>query len=1675
MTVEELEDLLGRLEALEDPLLSWGVVEGALSAEDVDDAIDGWLLEMGSGHDPLDVLDALLDAGLLVRAEGHGGGYRTRVAEHLRLVSNLRQLFPARDGSPRPWSGAPTLVGGLRYTRQPRQYPRRDMDPVRVMEQVTEPGTVEREAFRKLVTAPDGHSFTLSAFQQRATRSILDSVASGRTAGVIIGAGTGSGKTLAFYLPALVHISGQVGPRHGLRALALYPRNELLRDQLQTGVEEALKLRKLVHEAAGRPLRVGALFGAVPQTVAALGGRFYASWRKQGETFVCPYLVCPSRPPGSEERCGGDLVVRSEDASLDEPALRCVECDEVVDPAVFPVTRDQLRRRPPDVLFCSTEMLNRGLLDPTSHELLGVGVRPGPELVLLDEVHTYGGTTGAMTALTLRRWRHRVQSRPTFVGLSATLVDAPRFFGDLVGLPTDLVSYVTPDPDELTPEGAEYHVAVRSDPTSGVSVLSTTIQTAMLLGRTMDAADDDRSLGLFGRKVYAFTDDLDVTNRLYFDLLDAEGQRHRGRGPNRPYKESLARLRSPELPEVDGRRHAGQVWDLAHATGRGIGVSDRLQVGRTSSQDGGVDETADVVVATASLEVGVDDPAVGAVLQHKAPRDPAAFLQRRGRAGRERGMRPMTTVVLSDYGRDRHAYEAWDQLLSPVLRPSALPVHNVHVLRMQAALATLEWAVERAGPEVRGRNMWSLLAGPSRHDRDRAAQDAVAEQLEKLLRERTAQDQLGDYLMRALRVDRSTARDLLWQPPRPVLLGAVPALLRRIADGWRLASPQEEGQDGRRERGLPTYEDEGMRQPLPTFVPATLFSPLALPEVVVEMPAWSLGADGVVGTETLGLVQALRELAPGRVTKRFAVRSDLDRAWVPADPAQRELDVRSFVSVAQTDGQVCGVPLLRPLRVRTQQPSEDVRDSSHGRPVWVSEVARRGPGVDLGSVTTDPLGRRLNRMRAHLHRDQDQVEVRRGVVASEVRVSRSDGTHAEDEVRLIDGGEPVAIGGVFDVDALRFHVEIEVPPTVWDGPGAPALRAAWFEWSLTRSLAGVVDRFLTGWVHDVVLAALLRVAVLEDVGLQAAWERIRTDLPAGVTPALRLLLAAPGADEADLEVADGKLAERLREAMADAEVLQVLVEVVPALWSPPDATADEWLRTRWLRTVGEALLAGAATMCPEHDPSVAVLDVEPPGAEPGEIWLSETTIGGGGFLEAVADAVSANPARFIRFSRAALRPGGPETVGVALERVLEAAVDGTHVSDVFEWYRRARTAAERSEQVVRLRDRLRDLGLPATPEVVGSVATRLLRPGSSPETDQAAARSLSRWDEAQRRLGVEIPLRTWTFLDATQADSTDEGLLERLQLMLWPRGSRERDRGFATYNPFADMPDPRPALLEDMLRSDSAAPIEVARSEEAWPKVVDELQRSGFARFCVPPAASREGVRLAARLATTQVELESLLVRPALTGLDRDLDGRLTFDVELPQLGRWLQRAEASGELHTGPAIRRVMTGGDGPTSEVQSILDLFFGLEVLEPSAPLWIVSAWLSDVPVLDNRGGALLSVAPGLPTRRVGVVDVLSSLIHRGGDVRVVVRDEPHNRTIVGRLRELEQRTTPGSITVEVRENLHDKLLVSEHLLIEGSMNLTHRGALANEEGVRVIGESEDIARQRAELERKFGGPR
>lgn len=800
-------DFLSVLEEREARLLAWGFVDGAFDPAELEDLAEEYVLK----HDETgtltgtDLTRSLRDRALLLDVEDGGARrHRTRMAETVRLAARLRQLFPKHREA--GWTRAPTLVADYRILTRPRAYPRRDILVNAALSELDAAGAppARGAALRALLEGRGAREFRVSRFQVDAAREILAGLDARRAGGTIVGAGTGSGKTLAFYLPALSHVVGARG-RPGTRVLAIYPRIELLRDQLVEAFREARRL-----DGVGEPgatIRLGALYGSTPWNAA----RALQMWRPRGEDRVCPYFLCPF--------CGdGTLVWPRADLDAGRERLSCTTCASAVEDSQLALTREAMHKAPPDVLFTTTEMLNRTLMDGRLRHVIGVGPRASPiDLVLLDEVHTYEGTTGAHVAGVLRRWRHARRQPVHFVGLSATLREAAAFFASLTGLATHQVTAVEPREADLEYEGREYSLALRSDPHSGASVLSTTIQTAMLMQRALDPLRGGASDGAAGQRLFAFTDDLDVTNRLFFDLLDAEGLNSWGQ----PEKPSLAALRAPVGADLAARRAGGQTWEGLERIGHTLDEHEHMRIGRTTSQDADVDRGANAIVATASLEVGFNDPLVGAVLQHKTPHDAAAFLQRKGRAGRTRGMRPWTLAVLSDFGRDRLTYQSYERLFDPELAPRALPVANPAVVRMQAVFATLDWLAGRMGSDAR---VWLLLQRPSSNgewaQRNREAQNRVADLLSEVVGDPAARAELATHLERALGIDAAAVEELLWEPPRPLLTTALPTAIRRLRTDWRHLA-------------LGPRRDHIGDGPLPEFVVSRLFGDLALPEIVV--------------------------------------------------------------------------------------------------------------------------------------------------------------------------------------------------------------------------------------------------------------------------------------------------------------------------------------------------------------------------------------------------------------------------------------------------------------------------------------------------------------------------------------------------------------------------------------------------------------------------------------------------------------------------------------------------------------------------------------------------------------------------------------------------------------------------------------------------------------------------
>lgn len=1346
---------LSALEFRESQLLPWGFVDGGFTEEEIEDLLvsgvdkdltEAWLDWSARGIRLKRFISDLEQEGLLHKPVGERMLYRTRFAETVRLLFRLRQVFRQDQ-----WASGPRLVADLKIHLTPRLYPKRNVAPSQVWRELaTHASSIElqRQAFDYLSVGIDA----FAAFQVRAfVRGLRFYGASEGRFGTVVSAGTGSGKTKAFYVPAFLGIAADLArvPAPFTKVIAIYPRNVLLADQLREALSEAEKLRPLMREQGLRQITFGAFYGDVPpeDQLDKTDSRFLKNWRRTPNGWIVPFLKASGAT-------AGDLVWRDMDRRAGRTTLYDLEDGrEALPDGVLALTREKIQRQPPDVLLLSIEMLNRELSNPDWYKTFGIR-RDGlqPRMLLLDEIHTYEGLQGAQLPWILRRWFFAARPQGLHVvGLSATLKDPTSHLNSLAGIRVDQVEDVRPianeDPDksELVSEGMEYNVAIKGHAGSGASLLATSIQTAMLLSRVLtpegklriDGEQAIRGANFYARKVFGFTDNLDSLNRWLFDLADAESRKR------------LAQFR--KLPGgVDhlgavARYREGQLWALPERLGHDLNQAKRVT--RCSSQDPGVDFSSDIVLATSSLEVGYDDPEVGSVLHHKAPRSVASFVQRKGRAGRRRGTRPMTVVVLSNFGKDKWAFRDSEQLFAGDIPPIRLPVLNPHVLRVQSTQFLIDWLGRRIGRP----DPYRYLANAKRDD---AAVTSARDILSEIVEGGVARGALKrdfEIWLREASLNSSYSFDpntvgnaILWDLPRPLLRHAIPALLRRLERRFTLA-----------EANQAEYAVGGRRRPLPEYLPPMTFGELDAREVRV------VRTDQPTEEDHISIEMALREGCPGRVSKRFAQAARAGYWLVgsrqltggPVALSLSALYPRSLFLQTLQD-----VDVYQPLEISLEQRPPSLRDSSYAS--WDIQFMAEpvGAGSEVVALDSGVWERVFASRRAHLHRDGDGVRILRYATAGSYELTSTKGQVSRGTLQLqsLIAGEQrqEAVGFEKTVDGLVLTLAKECLGTAESLPPSVLahLRFDYFLSGLLR--AGALRSRINGFGIELFartsFAMLCATAIRQHCSLTDAQAALRGRRGAAARYVMERLLGAATSD--DDEPSERRVTEQLA-LWSDTEVLAVLEAAECNLWNPPDGQFNDWLRQRYANTLAQALVEAVNIILPDIPEDEWIADVQPSTAAY-EIIVSETVGGGIGHVERLIARIANDPALFASAVRQSIeRCRRSERTEFLLDLVSEVRRGPNKVtlSQAFEAVRTAQSFADLSKARDDLRNALGALGHDNGRSEINALVSKVVFPGSSSTTDRWVRGLNARWREEDARLGVVTPAEVFAYWMSTEA------------------------------------------------------------------------------------------------------------------------------------------------------------------------------------------------------------------------------------------------------------------------------------------------------------------------------------
>jgi ATP-dependent helicase Lhr and Lhr-like helicase len=365
--------------------------------------------------------------------------------------------------------------------------------------------------------------------------------------------------------------------------------------------------------------------------------------------------------------------------------------------------RRRFQRTPPDVLITTPESLFLILTSQARESLRGV------ETVIVDEVHAVAGTKrGAHLALSLERLDVLLAKPAQRVGLSATvrpIDEVARFLGG-----SQPVQVVGPSSTKEWDLRVVVPVADLGD----------------LGGHDTgpDSSPDQRS------SIWPHVEErvLDLVEEHRSTIVFANSRRLAERLTARLNEISDERATGEALPQA-GDLHPAQIMAQAGAT-RGIAATvARAHHGSVSKEQRAVIEDdlktgrLPAVVATSSLELGIDMGAVDLVVQVESPPSVASGLQRVGRAGHQVGAVSRGVLFPKYRGDLVQTAVVVERMRSGQIEELHTPRNPLDVLAQQlvSTLAMDSWDVDELLTMVRRAHPFATLP--------RSAYDAVLDML----------------------------------------------------------------------------------------------------------------------------------------------------------------------------------------------------------------------------------------------------------------------------------------------------------------------------------------------------------------------------------------------------------------------------------------------------------------------------------------------------------------------------------------------------------------------------------------------------------------------------------------------------------------------------------------------------------------------------------------------------------------------------------------------------------------------------------------------------------------------------------------------------------------------------------------------------------------------------------
>jgi len=140
----------------------------------------------------------------------------------------------------------------------------------------------------------------------------------------------------------------------------------------------------------------------------------------------------------------------------------------------------------------------------------------------------------------------------------------------------------------------------------------------------------------------------------------------------------------------------------------------------------------------------------------------------------------------------------------------------------------------------------------------------------------------------------------------------------------------------------------------------------------------------------------------------------------------------------------------------------------------------------------------------------------------------------------------------------------------------------------------------------------------------------------------------------------------------------------------------------------------------------------------------------------------------------------------------------------------------------------------------------------------------------------------------------------------------------------------------------------------------------------------------------------------------------------------------------------------------------------LLKPE-PIWLVSPWVSDFPLLDNCAGHWDALEPSWGNREIGFNELLARAVNGGCSLNLVTRADSKNSGFINQL--INRLTADSVFKLLKRDPVHTKGLLTSQFFLKGSMNYTFSGAQRNDEHLLLSDDKDLISEALIEFQGRY----